>query len=1109
MQARIRPGLVAALAAGALGLLGSAGAASAHDLVVRGANGTRVIITRAPFGLSFRDSRGRVVLRSTPATARSLRLRRITQRQYGVQDPPPPTLYAPLTFVVGRQTIMQTPSGQWGGTLASVTTAGIEYRAGGVIKVSSHGDAVRLTLATTDPSGRRLVVRIAPGLGRGFTVSARPVPARGVAAIAVSFRDGREEAFRGFGGRHNGLDQRGSEFFNWINQENFSSGSRTGLARPSLDSRYLFPNGSQAAYYVQSSFTSSAGYGFLLDRDELSHWRLASDRRDAWQVQANGSELDYAVIPGPDSPVEALNALTGRQPLPPRWALGTLFDREVRFPSDPPAQYEREIESDIRNFDRYRIHVDGYRIEGWQFLSRAVLRRIFAQLRRRGIHPMVYFRAFVGTDDIGTDDPSLYAYALRHRYVATHADGSPYTFVSNFGRPAAVIDFTNPAAARWWRGRITQALALGADGFMQDFGEQVQADMHFHDGSTGLSMHNRYPVLYHHETRRAVDAFRQAHPERQIFFFTRAGYSGTPGSTAYENANFPGDETTDWTRAAGIASLAPDMLNRSVGGAYGFSTDIGGYYDIGPYPPTSKELFLRWVAWSALSPFYRLHGSVLAGVHAPWSFDASTVRIYKSLARLHARLVPLLVRLWEQADRTGVPVIRPLWLAAPGDPRAAAQDQEWMVGSDLLAAPVVRQSARTRTAYLPVGCWRLRGAGARISGGRSVTVPAPLEQAVYFTRCGRDPLAAPSAPRSLTATAAARPRWLVSARILVPGNPANLDCRRAVCRHNENTDLTRWRGAIYLVHRTAGSQVLGPNSSLRVYRSTDAGRRFRLIAIIPAARGRDIRDPCFYTVGRRLFIKAITRLAGFALRDRGAGSITVQVHSSDGRRWSVPRAIGPLGWGFWRVIAHAGALYAGAYEDGDVQTRLFTSRDGARWKRGGEIYGTARDTPLEPELVFSPSGRQLLALVRLDGSDFDLLGYQGRLRTRVCWARAPFTRFSCPQTLNGVRLDGAVAFFWHRRLFVIARKHLPGSGIRKRTALYELGGNLEGGPLRARELGELPSAGDTSYAGVVSISTSRFLVTWYSSPLTGDPSWLTGFGGRTDIWQATIDLARL
>ena len=136
----------------------------------------------------------------------------------------------------------------------------------------------------------------------------------------------------------------------------------------------------------------------------------------------------------------------------------------------------------------------------------------------------------------------------------------------------------------------------------------------------------------------------------------------------------------------------------------------------------------------------------------------------------------------------------------------------------------------------------------------------------------------------LAGAANAKPKWLLNARILVASNPTNQDCRTGVCRHNENTDLTRWHRAIYLVHRTASSQILGPNSSLRVYRSRDQGRTFRLQAIIPAPAGRDIRDPCFFVVGRRLFIKAITRLPGFALRDKNAGSITVETHSSDGRK---------------------------------------------------------------------------------------------------------------------------------------------------------------------------------------------------------------------------------
>jgi hypothetical protein len=351
--------------------------------------------------------------------------------------------------------------------------------------------------------------------------------------------------------------------------------------------------------------------------------------------------------------------------------------------------------------------------------------------------------------------------------------------------------------------------------------------------------------------------------------------------------------------------------------------------------------------------------------------------------------------------------------------------------------------------------------------------------------------------------------WLRNPEIVVPSGLQNQDCRIGVCKHNENTDLTRWRGSIYFVHRTAGSQVLGPNSSLRVYRSRDDGATFKLQAIIPAPADRDIRDPSFYKVGERLYIKAITRLPGFALRDTGAGSISVEMRSKDGRDWSAPKAIGPEGWGFWRVVVQDGVYYSAAYEDGDLQVVLYRSKDGRSWKAGPQIYGVSEDTPLETELVFSPSGKRMLALVRMDGTDAELFGDQGRLRTKVCWAKRPYRSFKCPQELNGVRLDGPVAFYWGKRLFVIARKHLQGTNFHKRTALYEITGDLEGGPLGIREWGELPSAGDTSYAGVARLGDGRFLTTWYSSPVAEDPSWLVGFAGPTDIWQATLDLSRL
>ena len=704
--------------------------------------GATATIERNPFRISFATADGRTVLRGLPGRASASQVVPPTPRpQFGSQGAPPPTLYAPLTFLVGSVTIDQFPASQWNGNLQTVTEGGTEYGAVAVEEARERSAGVRLVLSTTDPSGRKLIVDVGAGPRRGtIAVDARTSRPDGVAAIGDSFASPVDQAFRGFGGRHNSIDQAGREFYNWTQQENLSAGGIGGPAPPDAPDPdlYLFPNGESAAYYVQSSFISPDRYGFLLDRNELSHWRMASDRDDAWQVESASRTLSYVVVPGTShEAISNLTAVTGRHRVPPRWAIGPTLDRLVRFPDESAADYEAEVRSDLRDLEANDIDLSAYRIEGWQFLPHKFLEHVIAKLRSRGIKPILYLRSFVGTDEIGTDDPRAYDVALRKGYVATHADGTPFVFTSNFGAAAAQIDFTNPKAVKWWQSRVEDALELGAEGFMADFGEQVQVGMHFHNGATGWSMHNRLPVLLHRATSQAVNRFERTHPRRRIFYYNRSGYSGTPGSARFEFANFPGDETTDWSRSSGIASLAPDMLNRGIGGAYGFTTDIGGFFDI-PYGPTSKELFIRWVEWAALSPMFRIHGSVAAGTHTPWSYDAETLRIYKRMSDLHRRAEPLIMRLWKRANRTGMPIASPLWLNYPHDGNAAREDQEWMLGRNVLVAPVVEKGAITVTAYFPRGCWRTSN-GDTFTGPRYAYDRARLGSLPYFIRCGTHP----------------------------------------------------------------------------------------------------------------------------------------------------------------------------------------------------------------------------------------------------------------------------------------------------------------------------------------------------------------------------------
>ena len=732
-------GVVALAALLALLVLASTARAAvqidADRVTVTGPDGSAVV-ERRPFRLTVRDAAGQPVLREVDDRAPAAAVVAADPLPTGLVDAPEPALYAPLVFTVGAERNVQYPGLFYGGNQLIGMRGGAQFAAADVIGVRSSGDGAELEVATTDPGGRRLVVTLTPEPAGGIRVSARVTPDDGVIAIGDSFASGPGEAFHGFGGRHNAIDQRGQAFYNWIQQENQGAGALQPIPDATAPAgsggdRYLFPNGPTAAYHVQSLFVSSRPYGFILDRPELSRWRMASDRPDAWRVSVATSRIDYVVAPG-DAPraIRTLTAITGRQRVAPDWLLGPNYDRGY----SPTADAEADVRADMEQFRRHNIPITGYRVESAEVIEPERRRRLFADMRAQGVMPLVYFNPYL--------DPADAEYATRT------PGGAPYLFpTGNVPAFGGLLDVTSPEAVRWWQGRIVEMLEQGAEGFMQDFGEAVQVQMQFANGEDGTTMHNRYPVLYHRITREAIERFERDHPGRRIGFYTRSGYSGSPGSIAYDSANFPGDETTDWSRSSGIRSIASDMLNRGIGGAVGFTTDIGGYLDTNS-PPTTKELLLRWAQWSALTPLFRVHGSTTQPGHFPWKYDQETVDIFRSTARLHQRALPLIRALWHESVRSGMPIARPLWLQVPDDPDAAVQDQEWMLGPDVLVAPVVEEGARTRSVYFPRGCWRHPETGERHDGPGAVTVEAPLARLPYFFRCGTDPLArAAAAPR--------------------------------------------------------------------------------------------------------------------------------------------------------------------------------------------------------------------------------------------------------------------------------------------------------------------------------------------------------------------------
>ena len=292
------------------------------------------------------------------------------------------------------------------------------------------------------------------------------------------------------------------------------------------------------------------------------------------------------------------------------------------------ATYQAKIEADIADMARYGVRPSAYAFEGWALLDMGYVRELIQRLRALGV------RSVSTTAPTCPTTPSRRRCPVTTRrhlgYVATERPGVPYVFGSNGGAPATLLDFKRKAtleivedpraAARRGRRRLHAGLrraGAGRDGVRRRQHRQT--------------MHNRYPVIFHRASRRIADAWHERHPERQTpWFFTRSGYSGRPGSAAYEMGNFPGDETADWSAGSGLRSLGR-TCSTGPWAAPWYTTDIGGYVDLLTGAPDA-ELYTRWSEWSALTPYFRVHNSSLNGTRMPWAYGPEVLARWKSLA---------------------------------------------------------------------------------------------------------------------------------------------------------------------------------------------------------------------------------------------------------------------------------------------------------------------------------------------------------------------------------------------------------------------------------------------------------------------------------------------
>jgi len=469
---------------------------------------------------------------------------------------------------------------------------------------------------------------------------------------------------------------------------------------------------------------TTGGYGLFVDNTYPSQFDLGAADSTQVQYTTPGGELSYYVLAAPSIPeqLEQYTWLTGRQPLPPQWSLGYIQSKfgyrnasQARGVIDTLRRKEFPVDAVILDLDWFEYMGD----LRWNHENFPAPFNMMRDLRDRGVKTISITETYI------TRPSRLFEPALDSNFVGRKPDGSPYVMPGWWSCDScdvALLDVTDPQAQDWWWKQHPPFMGEGMAGFWTDLGEPERhpTDMRHHLG-TRDKIHNVYNFLW---AQTLFRNWRDWRPNQRIYNLTRSGFAGMQ---RYNPTLWSGDVSRTFKA---FRLQVPFLLNVGLAGFGFYGSDLGGFTG----GTTTSELYARWMQHGALSPTMRPHG--VEQPTEPWHFGDEVEAIVREMVRLRYRLMPYLYTLAWKNHRTGMPLVRPLFFADPSDERLHDVHQSYLFGEDLLVAPVLRDSARTRTVTLPEGTWIHFWTDERMEGGQTVTVDAPLDQIPIFVKGG-------------------------------------------------------------------------------------------------------------------------------------------------------------------------------------------------------------------------------------------------------------------------------------------------------------------------------------------------------------------------------------
>ena len=527
-----------------------------------------------------------------------------------------------------------------------------------------------------------------------------------------------DEHYFGPGEKGDDLDKRGHAYEMW-NTDAYGWG-------PTTDPLYV-----SIPFFL--ALRAGRAYGIFFDNTYRTSFDMGKEFSDRYSFGAEGGEINYYFLNGPDPKqvLERYTDLTGRMTLPARWQIGYHQSRYsyypesmVRFIADNFR--ERHIPCDALFLDIH--YMDGYRIFTWDKSRFPDPAKLLSDLRRQGFRVVTIIDPGVKVDA----NYWVYQQGLAGNDFVRMPDGKVYVGKVWPG-DASFPDFTWDRVRDWWGSLYKGLIQDGVAGFWNDMNEPsifdvpsktLPLDAVFYDRglhSPHAKVHNVYGMLMSEATRDGILKYR---PNERPLVITRDTYAGGQRYAAV----WTGDNSSTW---AHLRLSLPELMNMGLSGLALVGADIGGFA-LSPSP----ELYTRWLETGVFYPYCRTHTEFGSRNQEPWSYGNRREQINRQSIELRYRLLPYFYNVFHRSAETGLPVMRALLLDYPDDAKAVATQDEFLLGDDLLVAPVLKDGEVSRSVYLPKGEWYDFWSRRRYAGPVEIRADAPLDRIPVFARGG-------------------------------------------------------------------------------------------------------------------------------------------------------------------------------------------------------------------------------------------------------------------------------------------------------------------------------------------------------------------------------------